>query len=206
MAAIIGLMLGAGVLLWPGLIASGHLASASVVSVLQFLELLGQFAVIVCMEVALVTWLVSYLRRSSGNTAPRRVIADVVNVVTSLMTLMELHANRVAGKVSKWDDVAPSYSNMRIALRNQAWQASGSLAILASYRRRDRLVPSVAWFGRWVCWVSEDLDDVERIEACLRACVDVLRHTVSARPWRPVRLQPPPKAAVLLKNGPFERS
>jgi hypothetical protein len=72
-------------------------------------------------------------------------------------------------------------------LRTNSWILTGNLAILSGRRLNERDWPRTALLGRWLCWAGEDIDNTDRVEGALQACVDTLRHVV-----RPESLGPPP--------------
>jgi hypothetical protein len=52
------------------------------------------------------------------------------------------------------------------------------MAVLSGYRASERDRPQTAILGQWLWWVSEDIDDVRRIDGALKACNDAIRHFV----------------------------
>ncbi|MGA6166470.1 hypothetical protein [Amycolatopsis magusensis] len=88
---------------------------------------------------------------------------------------------------------------LRRSLRRDSWQLAAYFAAAAGDGRYARNHETASMLSRWLCWASEDLDDVRRLDAALDACAAALLQVLAAPPRLPPRIPYPPRAAVLLR-------
>jgi hypothetical protein len=94
---------------------------------------------------------------------------------------------------------------MRRRLREYSWQLAGNVAVLSGFDLDERDRTQTALLGRWIGWVSDDINDACRIDGAIQACVDTMRHFTSPTPFCPPRLHHPPGKAVLRRPPRAER-
>jgi hypothetical protein len=98
-----------------------------------------------------------------------------------------------------------SRRSVRRRLREYSWQLAGNVAVLSGYDMDERDRSQTALLGRWIGWVSDDINDAGRIDGAIQACVDTMRHLTGPTPFCPPRLHHPPAKAALRRPPRAER-
>jgi hypothetical protein len=99
------------------------------------------------------------------------------------------HRRRIAGLLRA------TRQNLQI----DSWILTGNLTILSGRRLDERDRPPAALLGRWLCWAGESIDNTDRVEDALQACVDTLRHVVHPESLGLPPLRHPPDQARILR-------
>jgi hypothetical protein len=121
----------------------------------------------------------------------------LVQVIANLSRIQEIR--RLNGQTRYRRRISRLVRSTRRDLRSNSWSLTGNLAVLSGRRVNERDWPPVALLGRWLCWTGEDLDDTDRVEGALQACVDTLRHVLHPESLSPPPLRHPSDQARILR-------
>jgi hypothetical protein len=144
-----------------------------------------------------------WLYRKGGPSKPRYLLDKVAVLLDDLHWLSEIMPKREG--LLAWHGVHYHRSKIRSRLTVAAWKFTGTISVIVGRQRHKRSWANIADYGKWLCWLSEDLDDRARIEGCLHATVDLILHLLGPYPWTQPRLTRPPRQARLIRPRRLER-
>lgn len=95
---------------------------------------------------------------------------------------------------------------LRNRLLENGWLLDGNMSTFYDHTRRGANHRKSGYLSRWLCWVSEDIDDQDRVDGALIASVDTLRHLIGSTPWRTPELAHPPAQAQVTRPTYLSRT
>lgn len=143
------------------------------------------------------------IQRYRRRRIPYALLSDLKWATNQLHTLLDQPTGPRFYAMTNGNGRLRYYARFR--LRLAAWRITGCLALLSGYRYSERTQTQVDLYGRWLCWVTDHVDDRRRVDQALEITADLTSWVLRADNPMPPRLVHPPNDAVLHKPIRLER-